>query len=108
MFSLSIVIRFYVLEYSGRCNASSSVPFTVHQLDFQRVEKTLHRRIIITIGFASHAAAQPVVLDQSLISFRTILAAAIGMYDRARGKVAPEQCHGECIANQFLRHSRAH
>ncbi len=108
MFSLSIVIRFYVLEYPGCCHASSSVPFTVHQLDFQRVEKTLHRRIIITIGFASHAAAQPVVLDQSLISLGTILAATIRVDDRALGKVAAEQCHGQRITDQLLRHSPVH
>ena len=108
MFSLPIVIRFYVLEYSGCCNASSSVPFTVDEFDFQRVEKTLHRCIVVTVGFASHAAVQPVVFDQSLIPLGTILATAIRVNDRAFGKVAPEQCHGQRVTDQLLRHTAAH
>ena len=71
----------------------------MNQLDFQRVKKTLHRGIVVTVSFASHAAAKPVVFDQSLIPLGTILAAAIGMYDRAFGKVAPEQCHGQRVTD---------
>ena len=68
VFSLPIVIRFNVLKDSAFSDASSDVPFPVNELDFQRVKKTLHRCIVITVGSAPHAAAQTIVLDQSLIS----------------------------------------
>ena len=68
VFSLPVVIRFDVLKDSGFSFAPSSVPFSMNEFDFQCVEKTLNHGIIITIGFTSHAATQPVVLDQSLIS----------------------------------------
>ena len=44
MFSLPIVIRFDVLKDSMYSDASSGVAFAVNELDFQRVEKALHRR----------------------------------------------------------------
>ncbi len=68
VFSLPIVIRFNVLKDSAFSDASSQVSFAVNELDFQRVKKTLHRCIVITVGSAPHAAAQTIVLDQSLIS----------------------------------------
>ena len=108
MFSLPIVIRFDVLKDSMFSDASSHISFAVNEFDFQRVEKTLHRSIVITVGFASHAAAQTVVLDQSLISLGTILAATIRVNDRAPGEVAAEQCHGQRITDQLLRHTPAH
>ncbi len=46
----------------------SDVPFSVNAFDFQGMEEALRLGIVIAVGFASHAAAQPVVLDQSLIS----------------------------------------
>ena len=58
MFSLPIVIRFDVLKDSMFGDASSQVSFSVNQFDFQRVKKALHRSIVITVGSASHAAAQ--------------------------------------------------
>ena len=67
VFSLPIVIHFYVLEDTGFCQPPTRVMFTVNEFDFQRVKKTLHRRIVITVGSAPHAAAQTVILDQSLI-----------------------------------------
>ena len=39
----------------------------LNELNFQRVKKTLHRSIVITVGSASHAAVQAIGLDQSLI-----------------------------------------
>ncbi len=63
MFSLPIVIRFDVLKDSMFGDASSHVSFPVNEFDFQRVEKALHRGIVITIGSASHAAAQAAVFD---------------------------------------------
>ena len=68
MFSLPIVIRFDVLKDSMYSDASSGVAFAVNELDFQRVEKALHRSIVIAVGSAPHAAAQTIVSDQSLIS----------------------------------------
>ena len=68
MFSLSIVIRFDVFKDSGFGHAPSKVSFSVNELDFQSMKKTLRHGIIIAVGLASHAAAQAVVLDQSLIS----------------------------------------
>ena len=108
MFSLPIVIRFDVLKDSVFSDASSQVSFSVHEFDFQRVEKALHRSIVITVGSAAHAAAQAVVPDQSLIALRTILAATIRVNDRALGEAAAEQCHGQCITDQLLRHASAH
>ena len=105
MFSLSIVIRFDVFENSGCCHASSGVPFAVNELDFQRVKKALHRGIVVTVGSAPHAAAQTVVPDQSLVSLGTILATAIRVNDRALGEAAAEQCHGQRITDQLLRHA---
>ena len=69
MFSLPIVVRFYVFEYPVFCHAPSQVPFSVNEFNFQRVKKALHRGIVITGGSAAHAAAQTIVLNQSLISF---------------------------------------
>ena len=80
----------------------------VNELDFQYVEKTFHRSIAVTIGFASHAAAQAIVPDQSLISLGTILTATIRVDDRTFGKVATEQCHGQCVTDHLLRHAAAH
>ena len=108
MFSLPIVIRFNVFEDSGYCHSSSSVPFTVNELDFQCVEKTFHHSIVVTVRFAPHAAAQLIIPDQSLISLGTILTATIRMDDRAFGKVATEQCHGQRVADQLLRHASVH
>ena len=68
VFSLPIVIRFDVFKDAGFGHAPSNVSFSVNELDFQCVKEALHRRIVITGGSASHAAAQVVVLDQSLIS----------------------------------------
>ncbi len=68
MFSLPIVIRFNVLKDSAFSDASGDVRFPMNELDFQRVKKALHRGIVITVGSASNAAAQTIVLDQSLIS----------------------------------------
>jgi hypothetical protein len=67
VFSLPIVIRFNVFEYSGFCHAPSGVPFTMNKFDIQGVKKALHRRIFITVGPASQAATQTIILDQSLI-----------------------------------------
>ncbi len=61
--SLPIVIRFDVLKDSGFGHSPSSVTFSVNEFDFQRVEKALHRSIVIAIGSAAHAAAQAIVLD---------------------------------------------
>ena len=68
MFSLPIVIRFDVLKNPGFSDTSSHISFPVNKFNFQRVEKTLHRGIVITVGSASHAAAKTVTLNQSLIS----------------------------------------
>jgi len=68
MFSLSIVISFDVFEYLRFSGATSHVSLSVNQLDFQCVKKALHRRIVVAGGFATHAAAQTIVFDQSLIS----------------------------------------
>ena len=68
MFSLPIVIRFDVLKDSMFGDASSYVSFSMNEFDLQRVKKALHRSIVITVSSAAHAAAQAVVLDQSLIS----------------------------------------
>ena len=68
VFSLPIVIRFDVLKDTGSGSAPSRVPFPVNEFDFQRVEKALSHGIVITVGFAPHAAAQAVVFDQSLIT----------------------------------------
>ncbi len=108
MFSLPIVIRFDVLKDSMFGDASSGVAFAVNELDFQSMKKTFHRGIVITVGSAPHAAAQAVVLDYSLISLGTILAATIRVNDRALGEVAAEHCHGQRITDQLLRHSPAH
>ena len=58
VFPLPIVIPFNVFEYPGFRQAPSGVPFTVNEFNFQRVKKALHRRIVITIGPAAHAASQ--------------------------------------------------
>ena len=68
VFSLPIVIRFNVFKDVRFGHAPSNVSFSVNELHFQSVKEALHRRIVITGGSASHAAAQAVVLDQSLIS----------------------------------------
>ncbi len=88
VFSLPIVIRFDVLKNSVFRHASNQVSFSMNEFDFQRMKKALHRSIIMTVGSASHAAGQTIVLDQSLISIGTILAATIRVDDRALGKVA--------------------
>ena len=72
MLFLAIAIRFDVLKDSGFSNTPSDVPFSVNAFDFQGMEKALRHGIVIAVGFASHAAAQPVVLDQSLISLGTM------------------------------------
>ena len=68
MFSLPIVIRFDVLKDSGFCHLPSRVTFSVNEFDFQRMEKALHRSIVIAIGCAAHAAEQAIVFDQALIA----------------------------------------
>ncbi len=108
MFSLPIVIRFDVLKDFMFDDASSRVSFPVNEFDFQRVKETLHRGIVITVRSAAHAAAQAVVFDQSLISLGTILATAIRVNDRPLGKVATEQCHGQCVTDQLLCHASVH
>lgn len=67
--SLPIVIRFDVLKDTGFCHSPRRVSFAVNQFDFQRVEKALHRSVVIAIGSAAHAATQTIIFDQSLISF---------------------------------------
>ena len=99
MLSLPIVIRFDVFKDTGLSHAASLVSFSVNEFNFQRVKKTLHRGVVITGGFAPHTATQSVVLNQSLISFGTILTATIRVNDRAPGEVAAEQCHDQCIAD---------
>ena len=56
--SLPIVIHFDVLKDTESGSAPSRVPFPVNEFDFQRVEKALSHGIVITVGFAPHAAAQ--------------------------------------------------
>jgi hypothetical protein len=68
MFSLLIVIHFYVFENPGFCRAPIHISFAVNVFDFQRVKETLHCCIVITVGSAPHAAVQTIGLDQSLIS----------------------------------------
>ena len=68
MSSLSIVIRFDVFEYSKCGDSPRDIFFAVNELDFQGVEKTLHRSIVVTVRPASHTAAQPVTFNQSLIA----------------------------------------
>lgn len=68
VFSLPIIIRFDIFKESGFCHAPSHVSFSVNEFDFQRVKKTLHGSIVITVGSASHAATQTVIFEQSLIS----------------------------------------
>ena len=87
VFSLPIVIRFDVLKNSVFHHASNQVSFSMNEFDFS-VQKALHCSIIMTVVSASHAAGQTIVLDQSLISIGTILAATIRTDDRAFGKVA--------------------
>lgn len=68
MFALSIVIRFNVFEYLRFSRATSRVWLSVNQFDFQCVKETLHRSIVVTDGFATHTAAQAIVVNQSLLS----------------------------------------
>ena len=68
MFSLPIVIRFDVLKYSMFGDASSRVSLPVNEFDFQCVEETLHRGVVVTVGSTAHTAAQAVAFDQSLVS----------------------------------------
>ena len=62
----------------------------------------------MTVGSASHAAGQTIVLDQSLKSLGTILVATIRVDDRALGEAATEQGHREGVAHQMLRHAGVH
>ncbi len=68
VFSLPIVVRFDVFKDSGIGHIPSRVSFSMNELDFQGMKKALRHGVIIAVGFASHATAQTVALDQSLIS----------------------------------------
>ncbi len=65
---LPVIKNFDVLKDTGSSPVPSRVPFPIDEFDFQSVKKALSHSIVIAVGFASHAAAQAVVLDQSLIT----------------------------------------
>ena len=66
--SLPIIIHFDVCKDTGFGQAPSHVPFPVNQFDFQGMKEALRDGVIIAVGLAPHATAQPVASKQSLIS----------------------------------------
>lgn len=51
MFSLSIVIRFYVFELAGSRALPAEMSLAVDQFNFQCVKKAVHRGIVIAVEF---------------------------------------------------------
>lgn len=66
--SLPIIIRFDVFKDTGLGPAPSHVPFSVNEFNFQGMKEALRDGVIIAVGLAPHATAQPVASNQSLIS----------------------------------------
>ena len=83
MFSLTIVVRFYVLEYRTSSRLSGRISFSVNQFNFQRMKETFHRRIVITGCSTTHGTAQTRYLDQPLVRGWTILTTSVGMNNHA-------------------------
>ena len=67
MFSLSIVVRFYVLKYRAFSGLSGTVSFSVGQLDLQCMKEAFYGRIIVTGCTTTHGTAQTRYLDQPLV-----------------------------------------
>ena len=66
MSAVSIVVDFYVLEYSSPHSRSGSNSFTMDGLDLNRMKETLRTSIVIAVALCAHAARQAVSVEQSL------------------------------------------
>jgi hypothetical protein len=60
MLSLPIVVRLDVLKDTGLSRVSAYVSVSVYQLNFERMEKAFHCGVVVTGGFAPHAATQAI------------------------------------------------
>ena len=87
MSSDQIIVGFNILEYSFFSRVSSNKYFTLDALNLHAMKKTFHRCIIEAISFATHAANKIIIIEQLLIFFRAILAAAIRMNDNPLGEI---------------------
>src|SRR5262245_50283607 len=89
------------------CRAVSRVSF-VHELGFDPAQAAFHRGIIPTISFAAHRLNHPGFIEDLAVVGSSILAAAIGVMDKARRGLLALNCHGQSRDGQFRPHVVTH
>src|SRR5690242_7419922 len=80
----AIVKRLQILEEDLASVGTTLKRLPIHAFLFDRSEEALHQRIIVTIGFSTHAHFNAIAFQQSPISMTRKLAATIGMMQQAR------------------------
>src|SRR3546814_7056886 len=94
--SLSVVKHFDVVEQALPSLVEGSVFLMPHMLGFERMEKALHRCVVVAITFTAHARLDIVLSKQSLITSGSVLHALIGMEQQANRLGTPAQAHFQC------------
>lgn len=93
MESLSIVVNLDVIEHVRNGTITRIESFAVDSFHFQAVIPALHRGIVVTITFCTHAANHAVFIEHIAMLLRTVLAAAIGMHDHTARPLAIKDGH---------------
>ncbi len=63
--ALPVVERLDVVEQAGARVAVVAVLLVAHELGLQRVEETLHRRVVVAVALAAHAREQAALGEQA-------------------------------------------
>src|SRR6478672_1255833 len=97
-----IVKHFQILEngLSGLRSGPKSV--AIHAFFFDRSEKALHQRIIVTIRFFAHAYLHTIAFQESAIALTGILASTIRVVKQAWMWSSSDYSHHERIGDQLL------
>ena len=97
---LAIVENFNVLKNISSGFSSCPIVLTMDSLSFKQGKKTFHHGIIVAIPNSTHAAHDPLVLEDLLKFGAGILTSSIGVMNQARNWGSLPQGHIEGIQNQ--------
>src|SRR5437868_2259060 len=91
-----------ILENGLSGLGSGSKGVAIHAFLFDRPEKALHQRIIVTIGFFAHAYLNAIAFQESTITLTGILASTIRVMQQAWMWSPSDHSHHERIGDQLL------
>ena len=97
----AMVKHLQILENGLSGLGSGSKGVAIHAFLFDRSEKALHQRIIVTIGFFAHADFHTIAAQKSQISLTRVLAATIGVMQQAWMWSSSAHSHPERIGDQL-------